>query len=48
MLRQSRLRADSRPLFVIPFMIAQFIIMFAIDLFHWLVTGPSKLVYGGH
>jgi hypothetical protein len=29
-------------------MIAQFIIMFAMVLFPWLVTGPAKLFYGGH
>ena len=27
-----------------PFMIAQFIIMFVMVLFPWLVTGPAKLV----
>ena len=33
---------------VIPFMIAQFIVMFAMVVFPWLVTGPARLFYGGH
>jgi len=32
---------------VMPFMLAQFIIMFAMVLFPWLVTGPAKFLYGG-
>lgn len=33
---------------VLPFMLAQFIIMFAMVLFPWLVTGPARLLHGGH
>ena len=32
---------------VMPFMIAQFLIMFAMVLFPWLVTGPARLFHGG-
>jgi len=32
---------------VMPFMTAQFIIMFLMVLFPWLVTGPAKLFHGG-
>jgi tripartite ATP-independent transporter DctM subunit len=32
---------------VMPFMLAQFIIMFAMVLFPWLVTWPAKFFYGG-
>ena len=32
---------------VMPFMTAQFLIMFLMVLFPWLVTGPAKLFHGG-
>jgi TRAP-type C4-dicarboxylate transport system permease large subunit len=31
---------------MIPFMIAQFLIMFLMVLFPWLVTGPARFLYG--
>jgi tripartite ATP-independent transporter DctM subunit len=31
---------------VLPFMIAQFLVMFAMVLFPWLVTGPARLLHG--
>jgi len=42
-----RMSMDSVTKGVIPFMIAQFLIMFAMVLFPWLVTGPAKLFHGG-
>jgi len=42
-----RMSMDAVTKGVIPFMIAQFIIMFAMVLFPWLVTGPAKLFHGG-
>ena len=30
-----------------PFVIAQFLIMFLMVFFPWLVTGPAKLFHGG-
>jgi TRAP-type C4-dicarboxylate transport system permease large subunit len=32
---------------VMPFMTAQFLVMFLMVLFPWLVTGPAKLFHGG-
>ena len=42
-----RMSMDTVTKGVMPFMIAQFIIMFLMVLFPWLVTGPAKLFYGG-
>ena len=35
------------PPVVLPFMLSQFIIMFAMVFFPWLVTGPARLFHGG-
>ena len=32
---------------VVPFMIAQYLLMFLMVLFPWLVTGPARFLYGG-
>ena len=42
-----RMSMDTVTKGVMPFMIAQFIIMFLMVLFPWLVTGPAKLFYSG-
>ena len=43
-----RMSMDTVTKGVMPFMIAQFLIMFLMVFFPWLVTGPAKLFYGGH
>ena len=43
-----RMSMDTVTKGVMPFMTAQFIIMFLMVLFPWLVTVPAKLLYGGH
>ena len=43
-----RMSMDTVTKGVMPFMIAQFVIMFLMVFFPWLVTGPAKLFYGGH
>jgi TRAP-type C4-dicarboxylate transport system permease large subunit len=42
-----RMSMDTVTKGVLPFMIAQFLIMFAMVLFPWLVTGPARLFHGG-
>ncbi|MBS0430037.1 MAG: TRAP transporter large permease subunit [Proteobacteria bacterium] len=42
-----RMSMDTVTKGVMPFMIAQFLIMFLMVLFPWLVTGPAKLFHGG-
>ncbi len=42
-----RMSMDTVTRGVMPFMIAQFLIMFLMVLFPWLVTGPAKLFHGG-
>ena len=42
-----RMSMDTVTRGVLPFMIAQFLIMFLMVLFPWLVTGPAKLFHGG-
>jgi tripartite ATP-independent transporter DctM subunit len=42
-----RMSMDTVTKGVMPFMIAQFIIMFAMVFFPWLVTGPARLFHGG-
>ena len=42
-----RMSMDTVTKGVLPFMIAQFLIMFLMVLFPWLVTGPAKLFHGG-
>jgi len=42
-----RMSMDTVTKGVMPFMIAQFLIMFLMVLFPWLVTGPAKLLHGG-
>ena len=43
-----RMSMDTVTKGVMPFMIAQFLIMFLMVFFPWLVTIPAKLLYGGH
>ncbi|MDM0065120.1 TRAP transporter large permease subunit [Variovorax sp. J31P207] len=43
-----RMSMDTVTKGVMPFMIAQFLIMFLMVFFPWLVTGPAKFFYGGH
>ena len=42
-----RMSMDTVTKGVLPFMIAQFLIMFAMVFFPWLVTGPARLFHGG-
>ena len=42
-----RMSMDTVTKGVMPFMIAQFLIMFLMVFFPWLVTGPAKLFHGG-
>jgi len=42
-----RMSMDTVTKGVTPFMIAQFLIMFLMVFFPWLVTGPAKLFHGG-
>jgi TRAP-type C4-dicarboxylate transport system permease large subunit len=43
----ARMSMDTVTRGMIPFMVAQFLIMFLMVLFPWLVTGPARFLYGG-
>jgi TRAP-type transport system large permease protein len=43
----ARMSMDAVTRGMVPFMIAQFLIMFLMVLFPWLVTGPARFLYGG-